>query len=249
MAGHSQFANIKYRKGVQDVKRAKKFTKLIREIIVAARVGLPDPEFNPRLRSAIAAARKENLPKDRIESAIKSASGNAADDSYEEVTYEGYGPGGVAVIVHAVTNNRNRTASELRYIFSKHSGKLGESGSVNFLFDRIGVIVYRAEAINDFNNFFNIALELRARDIEDHVVDNGQTQEKLYHVICDVNDFGSIRDNLSQKFFDAETAMLSWKPKEIIKIQDLDLQVKIKNLICTLEDNDDVQYVKGNFIF
>ncbi|QXK92013.1 YebC/PmpR family DNA-binding transcriptional regulator [Neoehrlichia mikurensis] len=247
MAGHSQFANIKHRKGVQDVKRAKRFTKLTREIIVAARKGLPDPEFNPMLRSAISAAKKENLPKDRIEAAIKSASGNAVDDNYEEVTYEGYGPGGIAIIVHAVTNNRNRTAAELRHIFLKCNGKLGESGSVSFLFDHVGIIAYKSESINNFNDFFNIALELNANDIEEHIVNDNQ--EKLYYVICNVNDFGNIRDNLSKKFFDAEIAKLSWRPKELIKIQNLDLQIKIKNLIHTLEDNDDVQYVKGNFAF
>ena len=133
MAGHSQFANIKHRKGAQDAKRAQKFTKLIREIVVATKQGLPDPEFNSRLRSAIITAKKENLPKDRIDAAIKSASGNNQHNNFEEVVYEGYGPGNIALMIQTLTNNRNRTAAELRHTLSKHNGKLGESGSVSFL--------------------------------------------------------------------------------------------------------------------
>ena len=146
MAGHSQFKNIMYRKGAQDKKRAKLFAKLIREITVAAKIGLPDPDANPRLRAAVAAARAANMPKDNVERAIKRAAGGEDDTAYEEIRYEGYGPGGVAIIVEALTDNRNRTASEVRSVFSKFGGSLGETNSVSFLFDRLGVIGFDAGA-------------------------------------------------------------------------------------------------------
>ena len=248
MAGHSQFANIKHRKGAQDAKRAKKFTKLIREIIVAAKQGLPDPEFNPRLRSAIIAAKKENLPKDRIDSAIKSASGNTQNDDYEEVVYEGYGPGNIALMIQTLTNNRNRTAAELRHALSKHGGKLGESGSVGFLFKHMGIIAYKDSIIKDFDILFNTAIELQALDVEESVTED-DAQEKIYHVICNVQDFGNVRDQLFKKFSDAEFSRLFWKSNDIIKIGDEETQKKILNLMDLLENNDDVQYVDSNFTF
>lgn len=238
MAGHSQFANIRHRKGVQDAKRSQRFTKLIREIIVAAKQGLPDPEFNPRLRSAIFAARKENLPKDKIETAIKSVNNPSVDNNYEEVQYEGYGPSGLAFIVYALTNNRNRTASELRYIFSRHGGILGETGSVNFLFDHVGQVVYKADKIS-FDDIFNYSLEL--------VVLDAQDQQDFYNVICEVKDFGRVRDALYKKFAEPESARLAWKAKDLITIDDEDLIKRVIDLVEVLENNDDVQYLDNNF--
>ena len=248
MAGHSQFANIKHRKGAQDAKRAQKFTKLIREIIVAAKQGLPDPEFNPRLRSAIIAAKKENLPKDRIDTAIKSASGNTQNDNYEEVVYEGYGPGNIALMIQTLTNNRNRTAAELRHALSKYGGKLGESGSVSFLFQHVGIIAYKASVIENFDLLFNVAIELQALDVEENVTQD-DIQEKIYHVICNIQDFGNVRDQLFKKFSDAEFSRLLWKSNDVIKIENEEIQKKILNLMDLLENNDDVQYIDSNFTF
>lgn len=240
MAGHSQFANIKHRKGAQDAKRSQKFTKLIREIIVAAKQGLPDPEFNSRLRSAIFAARKENLPKDKIEAAIKSVNDPSVNDNYEEVQYEGYGPSGLAFIIHVLTNNRNRTASELRYIFSRYGGTLGETGSVNFLFDYVGLVVYKAGKIN-FDDIFSYSLELGVLDAQD--------QQEFYNVICKVGDFGKVRDALYKKFAEPELARLVWKAKDLITIDDEDLVKKTMNLVEALENNDDVQHLDNNFTY
>ncbi|EOA62037.1 YebC/PmpR family DNA-binding transcriptional regulator [Anaplasma phagocytophilum] len=243
MAGHSQFANIKHRKGAQDAKRAKLFTKLRKEIIVAARSGSPVPELNPNLRSAIASAKAFNLPKDRIEAAIRSAQGNEADDSYEEITYEGYGPGSVAIVVHALSNNRNRTAGELRHIFTRHGGKLGERGSISYLFDHVGLIVYGAAQVGSFDVIFDEATSLGAIDLEEH--NNGE--EKEYHVICQVEDFGRIRDALYEKFSDGVTARLSWRPKQKVKPASEEASAKLISFLNDLDDNDDVQYVEGDF--
>ncbi|MBV0899175.1 MAG: YebC/PmpR family DNA-binding transcriptional regulator [Wolbachia endosymbiont of Fragariocoptes setiger] len=238
MAGHSQFSNIKHRKGAQDAKRSQRFTKLIREIIVAAKQGGPDSELNPRLRAAIVAARKENLPKDKIEAAIKSVTGNVAGENYEEVQYEGYGPAGTALIVHALTNNRNRTASEMRYIFSRKGGNLGEEGSVNYLFDHVGLILYKKENV-DFEDLFNYGIELEVLDVE--------LKESYIIVTCKVHDFGKVRDAFYKKFGEPEFARLSWLAKEQIEIRDKDLVEKVSSLVEELENNDDVQYVEGNF--
>ncbi|AHC39159.1 YebC/PmpR family DNA-binding transcriptional regulator [Ehrlichia muris] len=247
MAGHSQFANIKHRKGAQDAKRAQRFTKLTREIIVAAKQGLPDPEFNSRLRSAIIAAKKENLPKDKIDAAIKSAAGNTQNDNYEEVVYEGYGPGNIALMIQTLTNNRNRTAAELRHALSKYNGKLGESGSVSFLFNHVGVIAYKASSIDSFESLFNTAIELQALDVEEIIQDD--TQDKMYYVICNIQDFGNVRDHLFHKFADAEFSRLFWKSSDTLKIEDEEIQKKISNLMDLLENNDDVQYIDSNFTF
>ncbi|WP_253300164.1 YebC/PmpR family DNA-binding transcriptional regulator [Wolbachia endosymbiont of Chironomus riparius] len=239
MAGHSQFSNIKHRKGAQDAKRAQKFTKLIREITVSAKQGLPDPELNPRLRSAIFAARKENLPKDKIEAAIKSATGNISGENYEEIQYEGYGPSSTTLIVHALTNNRNRTASEVRYIFSRKGGNLGETGSVSYLFNHFGLIVYQKENI-DFDDLFNYGIELEVLNIE---------LKESYIITCKVKDFGKVRDAFYAKFGEPELARLSWQPKDLLEIQDKELIDKVSVLVEALEDNEDVQYVEGNFTF
>ncbi len=172
MAGHSQFKNIMYRKGAQDKKRAKLFSRLSRELTVAARSGMADPDMNPRLRSAVAAARAANMPKDNIERAIKKAAGGEDEANFEEIRYEGYGPGGAAIIVETLTDNRNRTASEVRTAFGKHGGSLGESNSVSFLFDRVGQIVYDRE-VGTNDEVFEAAAEAGA----DNVESSGETHE------------------------------------------------------------------------
>ncbi|WCR54209.1 MAG: putative transcriptional regulatory protein [Wolbachia endosymbiont of Ctenocephalides orientis wCori] len=243
MAGHSQFSNIKHRKGAQDAKRSQKFTKLIREITVAAKHGLSDPELNPCLRSAIFAARKENLPKYKIDIAIKNAAGDVAGENYDEIQYEGHGPSGTALIVHAMTNNRNRTASEIRYIFSRKGGNLGETGSVSYLFDHVGLIVYKeAENIN-FEDLFNYGIELEVLNIEEN------NTEKMYIITCEVKDFGKVRDAFYAKFGEPELARLSWQPRDLVEVSDRELIDKLSALVEELEDNDDVQHVEGNFTF
>ncbi len=236
MAGHSKFKNIMHRKGAQDKKRAKVFTKIIRELTVAAKTGLPDPDANPRLRSAITAARQANMPNDTIQRAVNKGSGDD-DTSYEEIQYEGFGPGGVALIVEALTDNRNRTASEVRAAFSKNGGNLGETGSVNFMFERVGLIVYPAAAA-DAEAMFEAALEAGAADVESS--DDG------HEVTCAPDDFSQVRDALAEQFGDAETARLDWKPQNEIAI-DEDAASTLFKLIDALEDNDDVQRVASNF--
>ena len=237
MAGHSQFSNIMHRKGAQDKKRAKIFAKHTREIMVAAKIGLPDPEGNPRLRAAMIAARSDNMPKDNIERAIKRATGGADGEVYEEIRYEGYGPGGVAVIGEALTDNRNRTASEVRSAFSKHGGNLGETGSVGFMFDRVGEFNYPADAATP-DGMLDAAVEAGADDcISD---DSGHV------VICDPAAFSDVRDALEAALGEPERAALNWRPQNTIDV-DADKATTILKLIDALEDNDDVQKVASNF--
>jgi len=235
MAGHSKFKNIMHRKGRQDAKRAKVFAKLGKELSVAARAG-SDPDFNPRLRLAIAAAKAQNMPNDNITRAIKRAE-SGDDVNYEEVRYEGYGPGGVAVIVESLTDNRNRTASEVRAAFSKHGGNLGETGSVSFMFDRVGLIEYLADAA-DAEAMFEAALEAGAQDVESS--DDG------HEVVCEVDDFSTVRDALEEKFGAAEDARLDWKPQNTVAV-DEDTAGTLLKLLDVLDDNDDVQRVAANF--
>ncbi len=236
MAGHSKFKNIMHRKGAQDKKRAKVFAKHAREIYTAARSGMPDPDKNPRLRNAIIAARADNTPKDNIERAIKKAAGGDGE-SYDEIRYEGYGPGGVAVIVEALTDNRNRTASEVRAAFTKHGGNLGETGSVGFMFERTGTIEYAADAA-DADTMFEEALEAGAADVASD--DDG-------HVItCDPDDFSTVRDALIEKFGDPAGARLEWVPNTTTELDEQQAGTMLR-LIDVLEDNDDVQNVSSNF--
>ncbi|MCE3255385.1 MAG: hypothetical protein K0R25_879 [Rickettsiaceae bacterium] len=238
MAGHSQFANIKHRKGAQDAKKAKLFTKLQREITVSAKTGQPDPEFNARLRNAIIAARTNNMPKDRIEGAIKKATSANEGENFEEIRYEGYGPNGVAFVVQALTDNRNRTAGEVRSIFTKSGGSLGESGSVAFMFDHVGLIEYEAKVASE-EAMFEAAIEAGASDVESN-------QE--WHVItCETENFSQVRDALIAKFGDPKTARLDWKPKNTVEL-DFETAGKILKLVDLLEDNDDVQLVAGNYV-
>jgi YebC/PmpR family DNA-binding regulatory protein len=237
MAGHSQFKNIMYRKGAQDKKRAKVFTKIIRELTTAARTGLPDPAANPRLRAAVLAARQANMPKDTVDRAIKRGSGGGADDAYEEVRYEGYGPGGVAVIVEALTDNRNRTASEVRAAFTKSGGALGETNSVSFMFDRAGEISYPA-ATASADDMFEAAIEAGARDIE--------SDAEQHSVICAPEDFNAVRDALENRFGPAGSARLVWRPKTASEIGE-ETATGLFKLLETLEDSDDVQNVYASF--
>ena len=237
MAGHSQFKNIMYRKGAQDKKRGKIFTKLIRELTTAARSGLPDPASNPRLRAAVLAARQANMLKDTVERAIKRGAGGDAGEAYEEVRYEGYGPGGVAVIVEALTDNRNRTASEVRAAFAKAGGALGETGSVAFMFDRVGEIAYPAAAASA-DDMLEAAIEAGAQDAE--------SDEGGHIVTSAPDDFNSVRDALEERFGPADSARLVWRPKTTSGI-DEETAATLLKLIDTLEDSDDVQNVYANF--
>lgn len=237
MAGHSQFKNIMYRKGAQDAKRSKMFSKLAREMQVAARTGMPEPEMNARLRAAIASARAANMPKDNIERAIKRGTAGEDDANYEEVRYEGYGPGGVAVIVEALTDNRNRTAADIRSAFGKFGGTLGETGSVSFMFDRVGSINYLPEVATE-EEMLEVAVEAGAGDCE--------STEDGHEINCDPDDFNEIRDVLEQKFGASQNAGLSWKPQTSIPIDEHQASSLIK-LLDLLEENDDVQRVSANF--
>lgn len=237
MAGHSQFKNIMHRKGAQDAKRSKIFNKLAREITVAAKAGLPDPAANPRLRAAIQAARAQNMPRDRIERAIKSGSPGGDDTNYEEVRYEGYGPGGVALIVEALTDNRNRTAAEVRSTFTKFGGTMGETNSVSFMFNRVGALYYPV-ATADTDTMFEAALEAGA--------DNVESDEEGHEVTCSVESFATVRDALDARFGAAESARLTWKPLNTVAPAE-DAAATLIKLIDILDDNDDVQSVVGNF--
>lgn len=237
MAGHSKFKNIQHRKGAQDKKRAKIFSKLGKEITVAAKMGLPDPDMNPRLRGAILAARAANMPKDRIDRAVKSATTDPDAANYDEIRYEGYGPGGVAFVIEALTDNRNRTASEVRSTFTKAGGNLGETNSVAFMFDRVGEILYVANKA-DADTMFEAAVEAGA--------DNVESTDEGHEIITQVEEFSAVRDALEAKFELPEQAGLVWKPNVMTAV-DEENATKILKLIDTLEDNDDVQTVATNF--
>jgi len=237
MAGHSQFKNIMYRKGAQDKKRAKIFTKIIRELTTAARTGLPDPNSNPRLRAAVTAAKEANMPKDTVERAIRRGSGEEGGENYSEVRYEGYGPGGVAIIIEALTDNRNRTASDLRAAFTKAGGGLGESNSVSFMFDRLGEVTYPV-AVASADAMFEAAVEAGA--------DNVESGPEQHAITCAADDLNALRDALEQRFGPAQSAKLVWRPKTSAPVAGDDADALLK-LLETLEDSDDVQSVYANF--
>ena len=236
MAGHSQFKNIMHKKGKQDAIRSKLFSKLAREITVAAKMGLPDPAMNARLRAAVLAARAENMPKDNIERAIKKASA-AEGEIYDEVRYEGYAPGGVAVIVEALTDNRNRTAGEVRSYFTKAGGSLAETGVVSFMFDRVGLIAYDRKVADD-EAMLEAAIDAGADD----VVSGPEEHE----VITSVETLAEAQKALEAKFGEPRKASLVWRPQNTIAVDD-ESGEKILRLIGLLEDNDDVQNVTANF--
>ena len=236
MAGHSQFKNIMHRKGRQDAQKSKLFGKLAREITVSAKLGTPDPAMNPRLRAAVLAARAENMPKDNIDRAIKKALGGDGE-SYEEIRYEGYGPGGVAVIVEVLTDNRNRTAGEVRATFTKSGGNLAETGAVSFMFDHVGVIEYDA-AVASGEAMFEAALEAGADDVV--------SSENGHEVYAAPDRFGSVAKALESKFGEPRKAALVWRPENTIAIDD-EQGEKVLKLIDSLGDHDDVQNVYANF--
>jgi YebC/PmpR family DNA-binding regulatory protein len=237
MAGHSQFKNIMHRKGKQDAKRGKVFTKIIREIMAAARNGLPDPNANPRLRAAVTAGRAQNMPKDTIDRAIKRGSGQEEGVQFEEVRYEGYGPGGVAVIVEALTDNRNRTASEVRSIFTKGGGTLGETNSVAFMFARQGVLTYPAKAASG-DAMFEAALDAGAENVE--------SSDEGHEILTTVDEFASVRDALEKKFGPATEAKLAFRPQTTVPLGEEQARALFE-FLETLDDNDDVQTVTANF--
>jgi YebC/PmpR family DNA-binding regulatory protein len=236
MAGHSQFKNIMHRKGRQDAVRSKIFSKLAREITVAAKQGLPDPAMNPRLRLAVQNAKAQSMPKDNIERAIKKAAGGDSEN-YEEIRYEGYGPGGVAVIVEALTDNRNRTASNVRAAFTKAGGAMGESGSVAFMFDRVGEIVYKPEA-GDADKVMEAAIEAGAED--------AVTDENGHVITCAFEDIGDVTSALEAALGEAESVKAIWRPQTGTPV-DEDRAQSILKLLAVLEDDDDVQNVYANF--
>ena len=237
MAGHSQFKNIMHRKGAQDAKRAKIFAKLIREITVAAKSGLPDPAQNPRLRSAVSAALKANMTRDTVERAIKKAAGAGQGEDYTEVRYEGYGPAGVAVIVETLTDNRNRTASDVRAAFAKHGGALGETNSVSFLFSRLGVVRYPASVASE-DAMLEAAIEAGADDVT--------SGPDMHEVLVSIETFFAVRDALEAKFGAPESARFDWRPSTGITL-DEDRARSVLKLLDQLEESDDVQNVFANF--
>lgn len=236
MAGHSQFKNIMHRKGRQDAARAKRFTRLLREVQVAAKSGMPDPEHNPRLRTAIQAARAANVPKDNIERAVKKGQG-ADSENYEEVRYEGYGPSGVAFIIEALTDNRNRTASEVRAALNKFGGSLGETNSVSFQFERTGTIRLSSD-VGDADSVFEAAIEAGAEDC--HSDDEG------HEIRCAPDELNSVREVIEKHFGSPELSRLEWRPQVTVPLDDGAAETVFK-LLDVLDESDDVQLVVANF--
>ncbi|HLA19991.1 MAG TPA: YebC/PmpR family DNA-binding transcriptional regulator [Pseudolabrys sp.] len=236
MAGHSQFKNIMHRKGRQDKVRSKLFGKLAREITVAAKMGLPDPAFNPRLRAAILAARAENMPKDNIDRAIKKSQGSDSEN-FDEIRYEGYGPGGVAVIVEALTDNHNRTAGEVRATFTKNGGNLATTGAVSFLFDRVGVVEYDGK-VASAEAMLDAAIDAGAEDVA--------SSEDGHQIFTTSETLRDVAKALEAKFGEPRKAALLWKPQNTVALDD-EAGEKMLKLIELLDDNDDVQNVYANF--
>ena len=236
MAGHSKWANIQHRKGRQDAKRSKVFSKLSKEITVAAKMGAPDPQFNPRLRLAIQNAKSQSMPKDNIERAIKKGSAGEGDD-YEEIRYEGFGPDGVGVIVEALTDNRNRTASEVRSTFAKNGGNLGETGSVSFGFERVGLIEYGPE-IGTEDEVLEAAIEAGAEDV--------QSSEEVHQVYCAFDDLNDVSTKLEERFGEPQAARPDWRAQNTIELGE-DKAETMMRLYDALDDLDDVQTVTANF--
>jgi YebC/PmpR family DNA-binding regulatory protein len=236
MAGHSQFKNIMHKKGRADKARAKLFSKLAREITVAAKLGMPDPDFNPRLRAAILAAKAENVPKDNIERAIKKSQGGDTEN-YDEIRYEGYAPGGVAVIVEALTDNRNRTAGEVRSIFTKSGGNLAETGAVSFMFDHVGAVEYDADKASA-DAMLEAAIEAGAEDVV--------SDENGHQIFTQPDDLAEVTKALEANFGEPRKSALLWKPQNTVAVDD-EAGEKILKMIDALDDNEDVQNVYANF--
>ncbi len=240
MAGHSKFKNIQHRKGAQDKKRAKLFTKLVREIITAAKIGGADIANNPRLRTAISAAKGQNLPKERIDRAISQAADPSTSDGYNEIRYEAFLPGGIAIIIETLTDNKNRTVADVRSSISKYAGNLGETGSVSFMFDRFGVITYSKD-IASSDAIFEAAIEAGAIDVE--------SDDETHVIYTDVDAYANQLDFLNNKFGAPLEYGIKWRPQTTIIIDDLEKAEKILKLLDVLEDHDDVQEVFGNYEF
>ena len=236
MAGHSKFKNIMHRKGAQDKKRAKVFSRLTKEITVAAKMGAPDPDQNPRLRLAIQEARGQNMPKDNIERAIKKSQGGDSEN-YDEMRYEGFGPLGIGIIIEALTDNKNRTAGEVRACFTKYGGNLGETGSVSFMFDRVGCIQFAAD-VADADTMLEAAIDAGADDCV--------SSDEGHELYCAGDDLNDVNTALSEKFGDALSAKLVWKPQNLVEISGDSAETLMK-LMDALDDNDDVQNVYANF--
>jgi YebC/PmpR family DNA-binding regulatory protein len=237
MSGHSKWSTIKRKKGALDAKRGKIFTKLIKEITVAARMGGGDPETNPRLRTAIAAAKAENMPKDNIERAIKKGTGELEGTQYEELIYEGYGPGGVAVLVEVLTDNKNRSIAEIRHIFSKHGGNLGENGCVSWMFDKKGLLVFSKDQVSE-DDVMAVALDAGADDIKE--------TEKEYEVIVGPSEFEAVKEAFEEAGIPYLVAEISMVPQNTIALEGKDAEKMLK-LMDALEDSDDVQNAYANF--
>ena len=238
MAGHSHWAQIKHKKAKIDAQRGKLFSKLIREITVATRLGGPNPEFNPRLRTAIEQAKRANMPLETIERAIKKGSGELGGEAFEEVTYEGYGPGGVAIMVIATTDNRNRTSSEIRHTFSKHGGNLGSSGCVSYLFERKGYIEVPAKDISE-EELLEKAIEAGAQDV--------QSGPEVHQVYTSPEELYEVKENLEKLGVPIEKAQVTWIPVSTVEINDAETARKVIKLIEALDDLEDVQQVIANF--
>ena len=238
MSGHSKWATIRHKKGAADAKRGKIFTKLIKELMVAARMGGGNPEGNPRLRAALLAAKAENMPKDNIDRAIKKGTGELEGVNYEEFAYEGYGPAGVAVLVDIMTDNRNRAASEVRHIFSRNSGNLGEAGCVAWMFNKKGSIVFDKKAIPE-EELIELALEAGAEDVKD--------QEDQFEIITSPEDFLNVKAAFDEKGLNYELAEITMSPQTTVRIEDTKTAQQLLRLMDALEDADDVQHVYANF--
>jgi YebC/PmpR family DNA-binding regulatory protein len=238
MAGHSKFKNIQHRKGAQDKKRAKVFTKLVREIITSAKIGGIDSSSNPRLRSAISAARSQNLPKERIDRALSQASDPTGGDNYTEIRYEGFVPGGIAIIVETLTDNKNRTASDVRSAFTKYGGNLGETGSVSFMFDKVGSIVFDKK-VSSNEEVFESAIEAGASDVI--------SDDEGHVIYTEVEGFSECLEFLIKKYGDPVESGIEWKPQNLIVIDSIEKAEKLVKLIDALEESDDVQNVFVNY--
>ncbi|MDR3126580.1 MAG: YebC/PmpR family DNA-binding transcriptional regulator [Rickettsiales bacterium] len=237
MSGHSKWANIQHRKGAQDARRGNLFTKLAKEITVAAKLGDPNPDMNPRLRLAVLAARKESMPNDNIKRAMARALPGSGEGDYAELRYEGYAPGGVSVIVECLTDNKNRTASEIRALFSKNGGSLGEAGSVAFNFAHVGLFVYKSSAAR-FDDIFEAAAGAGALDVEE--------TDGSYMITCGIGSFGGLMKAL-EKYGEAESARIVWQPKVAVDLDDA-AYARLESFVELLEDSDDVQQVYTNAV-
>lgn len=237
MSGHSKWSTIKRKKGANDAQRAKIFTKISREIVVAVKAGGPDPENNSSLKDAIAKGRAANMPNDNIQRTIKKAAGDTDTDNYENITYEGYGPNGVAVIVEALTDNRNRTAADVRHAFDKFGGNMGQTGCVSFMFDRKGMIIIEKDIVDE-DTITMDALECGAEDIS--------VEEDCYEITTDPADFHAVRDALEEKY-ELSSAEITMVPQTMVALTDADHITKMQRMIDALEDSDDVQDIYHNW--